>query len=191
LGIEPDERMAAVARAHGLAVEVASFESWEPAARSFDLVASAQAWHWVDREAGPRKAAGVLRRHGKLAVFWNRGTHDAPTQRLFDEAYKRYAPAMAAGYAPLRNFNETKSDDIAAIAATALFEDPEVRVYTWEQRYSREEWLDQLGTHSDHLLLPSREFDRLSNAIAAAIDQLGGSITLSFSTELILARRRP
>lgn len=190
LGVEPDHRMAAIARRHGIAVEVATFESWEADRRTFDLVASAQAWHWVDRIAGPRKAAAVLRPQGTLAVFWNRGIHDAATQRLFDEAYKRYAPAMAAGYAPLRNFNETKSGDIAAIAATGLFEDPEVHLYTWQHRYSRDEWLDQLGTHSDHLLLPGREFDALSQAIAAAIEQLGGSITLLFQTELILARRR-
>src|SRR3954454_22996487 len=33
LGVEPDARMAAFARAHGLEVEVAAFEAWESAGR--------------------------------------------------------------------------------------------------------------------------------------------------------------
>src|SRR5580704_17475014 len=35
LGIEPDLRMAALARSSGIAVELATFESWEPKARRF------------------------------------------------------------------------------------------------------------------------------------------------------------
>ncbi len=45
LGVEPDARMAEFARARGLPVEVATFESWEPAGRVFDAVVAAQAWH--------------------------------------------------------------------------------------------------------------------------------------------------
>jgi SAM-dependent methyltransferase len=46
-GVEPDARMAEVARGHGLAVEVATFEAWEPAGRRFDLLTFADSWHWV------------------------------------------------------------------------------------------------------------------------------------------------
>ena len=38
LGVEPDGRMAEVARRHQVPVEVASFESWEPAGRTYDLL---------------------------------------------------------------------------------------------------------------------------------------------------------
>ncbi len=33
LGVEPDDRMAAVARSYGIPVEVATFEAWDPAGR--------------------------------------------------------------------------------------------------------------------------------------------------------------
>lgn len=36
LGIEPDERMASLARSKGLAVETGRFEDWDPAGRVFD-----------------------------------------------------------------------------------------------------------------------------------------------------------
>jgi hypothetical protein len=182
--------MAAVARSHGVPVEVATFEAWNPAGRTFDMLVSGQAWHWIDKEMGPGKAAALLPSQAKLAVFWNRGTPDAPTRSQLDEAYKRYAPAMASGYAPLWNLNQTNSEDIPAIVATGSFEAPELRVYEWVKRYSRDEWLDQLGTHSDHLLLPTSQFEALSEAVAATIDRLGGTITVYFRTELILARRK-
>src|SRR5207248_523841 len=63
-GVEPDERMAAVARRHGLAVEVSRFEDWDPAGRRFDLVVSAQAWHWVDPARGAAQAERALRSGG-------------------------------------------------------------------------------------------------------------------------------
>ena len=54
LGVEPDERMAAVARNNGTEVELGTFEDWGPSSRRFDLLVSGQAWHWVasDRRVG-------------------------------------------------------------------------------------------------------------------------------------------
>src|SRR5262245_51607749 len=69
LGVDPDARMAAFARRTGVEVEVATFETWDPAGRTFDAVVAGQAWHWVDPMAGPSKAARVLRPGGRLTVF--------------------------------------------------------------------------------------------------------------------------
>ena len=52
VGVDPDERMADVARRGGLAVEVSTIETWDPAGRVFDAAVAAQAWHWVDPVAG-------------------------------------------------------------------------------------------------------------------------------------------
>jgi SAM-dependent methyltransferase len=71
LGVDPDPRMAELARQGSTTMEVAKFEDWDPAGRSFDAVIAAQAWHWVDPVAGTAKAAAVLRPGGRLAVFWN------------------------------------------------------------------------------------------------------------------------
>ena len=71
LGVEPDRRMAAVARGHGIDIEVGTFETWDDAGRRFDLLTSGTAWHWVDPVAGAAKAAKVLRSGGGFAAFWN------------------------------------------------------------------------------------------------------------------------
>jgi SAM-dependent methyltransferase len=71
LGVEVDARMAEFARGGGLEVDVAKFEDWDSAGRTFDAVIAGQTWHWIDPVAGAAKAAQVLRPDGRLAVFWN------------------------------------------------------------------------------------------------------------------------
>ncbi len=71
LGVEPDARMAAIARSRGVAVEVAPFEDWDDDGRRFDLLTCGSAWHWVEPVRGVAKAAAVLRPGGTLARFWN------------------------------------------------------------------------------------------------------------------------
>src|SRR5271170_8117997 len=71
LGIEPDARMADFARRTGIEVEVATFEAWDSAGRTFDAVVAGRSWHWVDPVAGEARAAQVLRPGGRLAAFWH------------------------------------------------------------------------------------------------------------------------
>jgi SAM-dependent methyltransferase len=64
LGVDPDARMADLARQSGVEVEVAAFEIWDPAGRAFDAVVAGQAWHWVDpaAEAALRESGAAVGR---------------------------------------------------------------------------------------------------------------------------------
>ena len=68
LGVELAPRMAEIARGHGVDVELAAFEDWDAAGRTFDRVTSAQAWHWLDLPVATAKAASVLRPGGRLCL---------------------------------------------------------------------------------------------------------------------------
>jgi SAM-dependent methyltransferase len=97
LGVDPDPRMADLARGSGLAVEVAKFEDWDAAGRTFDAVIAGQAWHWVNMTAGAAKAAAVLRPSGRLAVFWNAFDPPAELREAFGAVYQwRGLPAGGA-----------------------------------------------------------------------------------------------
>lgn len=92
VGVEIDERMAAFARSLGFEAQISGFEGWRPAGRSFDLVVSGQAWHWVDPTPGTEKAAEVLRSGGRIGLFWNRACHDdAEPPGVTSTAYDRVA----------------------------------------------------------------------------------------------------
>jgi SAM-dependent methyltransferase len=188
LGVEPDERMSEVARRKGLDVEVATFEEWDARGRSFDLVVSGQAWHWVDPERGPAKAASLLRDGGVLAPFWNLGRHDPATQAALDEVYGRHAPTFARGSVALGRVR--RDGDAEAIRACGLFEEPEERRYEWTERYTAAEWTDQLRTHSDHALLDAPVREALLAEVAGVVEALGGTMTMAYDTVAVVARRR-
>lgn len=94
VGIEPDEWMVAIARGHGIEVELGTLESWEPASRRFDLVVSAQAWHWVHPSVGSAKAASALTPGGRIGLFWNVGVLPADLKSAIDAAYEQHAPGL-------------------------------------------------------------------------------------------------
>lgn len=186
LGVEIDERMADVARSHGLAVEVAAFEQWDAAGRTFDLVLSAQAWHWVDPARGARAAAAVLRPGGRVALVWNLGSHPPDLKERLDAIYAEHMPAPDDSV--LRGGRRSLDDDRKALAAAGLAAQ-EVRSYPWRQDYTRDEWIALLRTHSDHATLPDDTRERLLERVAAVIDEAGGTMPLDYETRLLLAAR--
>jgi SAM-dependent methyltransferase len=194
LGVELNAPMAAVAERSGIRADVASFESWDPAGRVFDRVTSAQAWHWIDSVTGPAKAASVLRRHGRLCVFWSVGHHPDQLGIDLENVYRR-APLRA----PLRfgygaNKRTDPEDDYSpitdAISRGGEFGPPEVKRFPWSRTYSTEHWGSQLRTHSDHAALPAHERASLYADIEDAINRFGGSFTMSYTTILFSATRR-
>ncbi len=190
LGVEIDERMADVARLHGITVDIGSFEQWDAAGRRFDLIVSAQAWHWVDPVAGTAKAQALLRRGGLLAPFWNFSALDRDLQRRIDAAYSRVAPQVTDRSVVRRGGPATIPPQIAALQAAGAFTSVEHRRYPWEKRYSRDEWLDLIQTHSDHSTLPAAQLAALVEAVGDAIDAAGGIVHAHYTTEAVLARNR-
>lgn len=191
LGVEPDARMAAVARTHGLDVDVAPFELWDPAGRLFDLAISAQAWHWIEPTQGLRKVAAVLAPDAHFGVFWNHATYDDALAGEFDRIYARLAPAIAdravvVGNVPIDRLD----DDVRAMTSSSQFAPPHDRRYTWTHRYTTEDFLDLLRTHSAHRLTPAAVLDPLLDEIADVVDGWGGVVTVEYHTRLLLLARR-
>ncbi len=190
LGLEPDERMAVVARRHGIEVEPGTFEDWDPAGRTFDLVTAAQAWHWVEPAVGARKAGAVLRPGGRLGVFWNYGSWPAPLEGEVRAAYARLEPDLEAYSVLLGNGDNHRHRGAAeAIRATGEWGSVETACFAWSLPYSRDEWLDHLVTHSDHRTLADDRRARLLEAVAEVLDRHGGAFEMTYQCWLVSARR--
>jgi SAM-dependent methyltransferase len=193
LGVEPDARMAAVARRHRLTVEIARFEEWEPAGRTFDLLVSGQAWHWVEPMAGVRRAALALRPGGRLAVFWNSLTHDPEVRAILEAAYLTHAPELISNNIALGTIPTPDcagpNHDREAIMASGLFGNPAWRRYPWQRTYTPAEWLDELPTHSNHNSLAPGRLAALLAASGAGLARVG-AFTVQYETRAIIARRR-
>lgn len=190
LGVDVDARMAGFARRRGLEVEVAAFEAWDPAGRAFDAVVAGQTWHWVDQVAGAAKAALVLRPGGRLAVFWNVGEPPPETTDAFAAVYRRVLPGLP-GYSrampALEAYSVMFAKAAAGIRQAGSFGDPEEWRFDWVRPYTRDEWLDQLPTHGIQTQLPPDKLDELLAGIGAAVDAVGGSFTMQYTTVVVTA----
>lgn len=75
LCIEPGTRLAEIGmkkhKDKNVEFVVTRFEHWEERHNYFDLVFSAQAFHWVPKPLGYEKSASTLKSDGYLAIFWN------------------------------------------------------------------------------------------------------------------------
>jgi SAM-dependent methyltransferase len=195
LGVELAPRMAEIARGHGVDVEIAAFEGWDAAGRTFDRVTSAQAWHWLDLPIATAKVASVLRPGGKLCLIWNAGCQPDDLADALEEVYASVVPPgghrLFRGYAASRS-SDVKSglgSEIDAISAVPDFGAPTEKWLPWTRVYQRDEWLDQLVSRSDHAVLEQAARDRLFEGIGAAIDDHGGWFVMNFETVLITATR--
>lgn len=189
LGVEIDPGMAAVARTHGVEVEVAAFEQWAAAGRRFDLVVSGQAWHWIDPAVGPAKVAGLLRRGGVMTLFWNHHSDLEPAVRAeLDAVYRRHAPELLKVAEQDRARGEPHPY-LADLRASGAFGSVDIKEYSYQRDYSADEWVGTVQTHSDHLQLDPRRRAAVAQSLRDAIDQrLGGRIRTSGGTYSIWAR---
>jgi SAM-dependent methyltransferase len=184
LGVDVDPRMAAFARAHGLDVEVAKFEDWDPAGRTFDAVVAGQTWHWIDPVAGAAKAAEALRPGGRLTAFWNVMAPSAELAAAFSAAYRRALPdwdPWARG--PLAAYTAIL-DRAAEGLRAAGFREPERWRYDWERTYTRAEWLEAVRTGGDTARMTPAQLDAL---LAALADALGERFPMPYAAVAISA----
>jgi SAM-dependent methyltransferase len=193
LGLDPDARMAELARDQGLDVEVAKFEEWDADGRAFDAVIAAQAWHWVDPVAGAAKAAAALRPGGRLAVFWNASQPPADLRAAFGEVYRRVVPDSPVGAFWSRPAVDAYlvgcEKSAAAMRQAGGFDEPETWRFDWSRPYTRDEWLDVVPTFGGHSLLPAQVQAELLARIGAAIDAAGGAFTVDYATVAATATR--
>jgi SAM-dependent methyltransferase len=188
LAVEPDPRMADFARGTGLQVEVATFEAWEPAGRTFDAVVSGTAWHWVDPVAGAAKAARVLRPGGVLAPFGHVSELPPTVAEAHAAAFRRVAPDSPVGFNrrsgasildAYRGLYDRAADGIREVGG---FDEPVLWRYDGEGTYSRDELLDRMPTSGGLTSLAADQLAEVLAAVGAAVDELGGSVTLPYAT---------
>lgn len=189
LGVEIDARMAQLAGAKGLSVEVARFEAWNDAGRRFDLMTSGQAWHWIEPRTGAQKAARVLRHGGRVGLFWNLGDPPPVVRQRLMPIYERLEPELSNYSIVLGSRSGPDRGSRSGLIECGHFGELSVRRFPWCRSYDTAEWLSFLQTHSDHHALPPERRARLLNAVGEAIDGLGGRFEMQYEAVLVSGRR--
>jgi SAM-dependent methyltransferase len=167
LAVEPDPRMAQVAAGKGITVEVATFEDWRPAGRTFDLVVFAQSFHWVQPRLALEKVATILRPGGRLALLSNRITPTSPAREDLDEVYADYLDPTKRP-----SIDAVHDDGLAAMVEECGFA-IERRSVVERLHYATDDWLNMVGTYSNVLTLEPRDRAALRSRLAQHIGTAG------------------
>jgi SAM-dependent methyltransferase len=175
--VELGANLAAVARRNlvpfaEVRIVVAPFETWDPGGESFDLVYAAASWHWLDPDVRYRKAAGLLKRGGSLAIISGGHAFPSDADRFFFEIQDVYRelgmePKGEQWPPPLP---EDVPDMREEIEGTSLFGDFESRRYVWEKLYTAEEYIALLNTFSGHIALEPDKRDYLYRNVRERIN---------------------
>ena len=151
---------------------VGRFETFEPAQERFRIVASAQAWHWIDPGVSFPKAAAALQPGGWLAVFGHVPMSPSPAiLQLLEPIYAEIAPDLwvpppQAWYLPQGPVRQL-------FDASGLFEPVTHKAYTWSELVTAKMFVRQLRTRSDYNVVPAERRDHLLAEVEKALVPLG------------------
>lgn len=196
--VEPGENFCALCREKfaaypGFGVINGKFEDAALPSGSCDLVYSASAFHWVPEEIGYRKVFDILKPGGAFARFANHPWRDKGNPALaaaLDEAYAKYYHTYYRSVPKLEDeYTEAQAIRRAEIAGKYGFIDIQHRLYRRTRSFTAAEYVQLLGTYSDHISLPDEVRLPFFRAVEEAIDAHGGVIRIYDTIDLQLARR--
>lgn len=192
VGLEPDPRMAAKAKSHGVEVIESTFEQWSPDIHDFDLITAGTSWHWVDPNIGYDRAAEVLKPGGKLAIFRNFYHYDTAVSKIIVDTLTSLAPALLKECVPLGISDPQRTDShVAQLEVRSdLFSDLETRTFRHERSMTINDWIDELTTHSPIYQLEKSVSDKLLGSLASGVRAMvGDHIQVYHDTRCLLAKR--
>jgi len=174
-------------------VVTGKFEEVEMEENKYDLVFSATAFHWVPEEIGYPKVFSMLKNGGAFARFANRprNSQDDPElakeiDDIYNELYNKYYGVKSG---TKKWFTEDTAKEISQIPAKYGFSDIQYHLFHRERVFSAEEYIQLLGTYSDHIAIEEKIRNEFFAIIEDAINRHGGKITISDTLDLELARK--
>ena len=177
----------------GFKVITGKFEDVDLEDDAYDLIFSATAFHWVPEEIGYPKVYSALKPGGAFARFANRprNSQNAPElaaeiDALYEEYYNK-AYDIKSG--TKKWFTEEKAKEISQIPAKYGFTDITYKLFYRERVFTADEYIQLLGTYSDHIAIEETIRNEFFSKIAAAINRHGGKIIISDTMDLELARK--
>lgn len=155
---------------------------------SCDLVYSASAFHWVPEEVGYRKAFDMLKSGGAFARFANHPYKDKGRPGMHEALQAVYAVYMPGSLVP-DEYSGDAARARAQIAQKYGFTDVRHHLYRRTRDFTAAEYVQLLGTYSDHIAIEKETRGRFFREIEEAINRMGGVITIYDTIDLQLARK--
>ena len=177
----------------GFSVITGRFEDAVLEMNAYDLVFSATAFHWIPEKEGYEKVYAMLKEGGVFARFANRphpGKDDPQLQSEIEALYDRYYyPYHGKKREPVQVFTEEAARELSRIPGRYGFTDMKHHMFHRERVFTAGEYIQLLGTYSDHIAIDEPVRKEFFEGIENAINAHGGTITIHDTLDLELARK--
>lgn len=159
----------------------------------YDLVYSASAFHWVPEDIGYSKVYDMLKHGGAFARFANHPYRDKGNPILSAEIDKLYSRYYCEYYGKdikaETEYSEEQAIQRAQIAEKYGFVDIRHAMFYRTRTFSAKEYIELLGTYSDHIAIEEKIRTEFFAKIEETINQYGGKFTIYDTIDLQLARK--
>lgn len=170
-------------------VVTSSFEAWNPAGATFDAVFACNSFHWVDPEIRFVKSAALLAPHGYLVVLSTPWVVPDDGDRFWWDVQDDWAAAGGARIDPATKHPDRIGDLGPAVRGSGLYEEPVIRRYRFDVRFTAEAYASNLSTQSGLKELPPEARAELLGRVQRRVLARGGEITAHLLAMLTVARR--
>ncbi len=158
-----------------------SFEDTLLSENSFDVITSAQAWHWVDPKVAYKKANKLLKNDGYLAVLWKAQEYEktellSNVKKLFFRNCPDFSKKRSLGFI---------QDDIEN---SDQFNKVDKKVYRSELEFSKEDYANLVSTMSWVINMPEEYRDNFMTKLNNLLDTQPDKITVPYRYNLLTAK---
>ena len=177
----------------GFEVITSKFEDVELNDNAYDLIYSASAFHWIPEEIGYTKVYEALKPGGVFARFANhpfRCKNEPDLASAIDASYEKYYyKYYNKEPQKIMEYSEEDAKRRAYKAEKYGFSDIQYGLFYRIREFTAKEYIDLLGTYSDHIAIDEYIRTSFFKDIENIINSFGGVIRIYDTMDLQLARK--
>jgi SAM-dependent methyltransferase len=169
-----------------VAIYNTSFEDWRLEEKQFNVVLSANAFHWIPSEIRYAKAAAALSDNGFLILLWNLTPEPQyEVYQVIEEVYQAYAPSFVR-YEGAKVQAKILTGFAQEVRDSGYFKELVVEQTKCEVTYRIDDYLKLLSTLRK---LEPQAKELLFAGLRENLEKIGDSVQLSFLSAVHIARK--
>ena len=150
----------------------------------FGVIYSAAAIQWIPEPAAFSRAFGLLKPGGMLAMMYLSADYQTPDPALFADIQKVYDEYFKPETSyPKGSFSYDN-------AVNYGFTEPETKLFHGRRQYTADEYVQYIGTHSDHIILKEPFRTPFFEGVRAAVLAHGNKVVYN-DTYILKTVRKP
>ena len=189
-GIDIGENFIKIAKNNNKAKFICtSFEKCKFPKESFDLITSAQAWHWIEPKTSLKKAHKLLKNQGHIAFIWY-FTDDSSSVvkkagKIFDKYQKKYKT-----YGNRSRLIQYSAETRKKLSSCGFFTNIEKNIYVKNEKFSLERYVAFISTYGWVNNLPEEKRNKMIKEIRKVLQNEKQPFVIKFKYIMLTAQKK-